>query len=219
MLLALIKRLKNDVAFRIKFMLTVSFWFNLLYSLFLFIVGKFTQSKWFFVISFYYGIFSVMRFLLLQQLISHKKLRSKIKMMRTCGVFLVLINFVVSVMFFILIREKQVIQHHEITVITMATYTFTALTLAIYNSVKYFKKNDHLHFSVKIIGLISASISLVTLTNTMLATFGSGEELLRSIVMPLLSAAVAIFIILCAILLVRKANFDLRMLNNEQERE
>ena len=56
---------------------------------------------------------------------------------------------------------------------------------------------------------------MLTLTNTMLATFGSENELLRSIILPILSGVVAIFIIVCAILMIKKANNDLKVLKNE----
>ena len=217
MFVALIQRIRKDIPYRIKLILCCSFIINLGYALFLFVVGEIASTRWFLVSSAYYGVLAILRIYLFGNLISHKQLVSKIKIMRACGIALIVINLVVSKMMFFLIHENQTIEHHEITVITMATYTFSALILAIYNSVKYLKKNDHLHFSVKIISLISASVSLVTLTNTMLATFGAEEVVLRSIVMPLLSGAVAIFIILSAVTIIRKANLELRKLNNEKE--
>jgi hypothetical protein len=122
-------------------------------------------------------------------------------------------------MMFILIYRNQTIKHHEITVITLATYTFSTLTVAIVNSVRYLRKNDHLHSSIKLISLISASISIVTLTNTMLSTFGEDNQLLRSIILPILSGVVSLFIIACAIMMIRKATLDLQVLKHEKERK
>ena len=118
---------------------------------------------------------------------------------------------------FLLIYGNQFVKHHEITVITLATYTFSALTVAIWGSVKFIKKNNYLFSCVKLINLISASVSLVTLTNTMLATFGQDNALLRSIVLPILSGVVSLFIITTAILMIRKANLDLRVYKNAKE--
>ena len=142
-------------------------------------------------------------------------LRKKILIMRACGYFLLLLNLVVSVMIFLLIYTAPYAKYHEIIVITLATYTFSALTIAIVNIVKYLKKNEYVYSCVKMISLISASVSMLTLTNTMLATFGSENELLRSIILPILSGVVAIFIIVCAILMIKKANNDLKVLKNE----
>ncbi len=217
MLAALFERMKTDAPFRIKLFLCLSFIFNIAYSVFLFIVGRIYASEWFLAISVYYGLLSLSRIFVFLQISTKKRLVSKIKTMRVCGYFLLFINLVFSVMTFILIYGNQSAQYHEITVITLATYTFTSLTVAIINSVKYLRKNDHLHSCAKLISLISASVSIVTLTNTMLFTFGQDEILLRSIVLPLLSGFVAIFIILCAIFMIRKANLDLRTLKNGEE--
>ena len=53
----------------------------------------------------------------------------------------------------------------------------------------------------------------------MLCTFGEGNLLLRSIILPILSGFVAIFIIACAVLMISKANLNLRKLQNAKERE
>ena len=139
--------------------------------------------------------------------------------MRACGCFLVFINLVFSTMMFILIYGNQHVKYHEIIVITLATYTFTSLTLAIINSIKYLRKKDYLYSCAKIIHLISASVSIVTLTNIMLSTFGESNLLLRSIILPVLSGFVSVFIIACAILMMRKANLHLRKLKHGKEQE
>ena len=216
---AFFERIKIDTAFRIKVFLCLSFIFNIAYSIFLFVVGQIYSSKWFFITSIYYGLLSIARIFVYLQISPQKQLISKIKTMRACGCFLLSINLVFSTMMFMLIYGNQYIKHHEITVITLATYTFTSLSMAIINSIKYLRKNDYLYSSAKIISLISASVSIVTLTNIMLSTFGEKNLLLRSIILPILSGFVSIFIIVCAILMIRKTNLDLRKLKNEKERE
>ncbi|MBO5926586.1 MAG: hypothetical protein J6Q38_03400 [Clostridia bacterium] len=213
------ERIKIDTTFRIKLFLCLSFIFNTAYSVFLFVVSQTYSSKWFFVTSIYYGLLSVARIFVYLQISPQKQLVSKIKTMRACGCFLFSINLVFSTMMFILIYGNRYIKHHEIIVIALATYTFTSLTMAIINSIKNLSKNNYLHSCAKIISLISASVSIVTLTNIMLSTFGENNTLLRSIILPVLSGFVSIFIIVCAILMIRKANLDLRKLKNGKERE
>ena len=210
-------RTKRDSAFRIKLFLCLSLVFNLLYSVFLFFVSRANASKWFFVMSVYYGLLCLARAFVLVQVNPRRKLTSKIKTLRVCGFFLLLINLAVSSMMFILIRGEISARYHEITVIALATYTFATLTVAIVGSVKYVRRYDYVYSSVKLISLTSASVSLTTLTNTMLDTFGEDNEQLRSIILPLLSAFVSIFIVVIAILMIRKANLDLRMCKNEKE--
>ena len=167
----------------------------------------------------YYGVlFGVRAFVFFQ--LRQTRLQKKILIMRTCGCFLFLINLVVSSVMFLLIHTAQRIKHHEIVVITLALYTFSTLTLAIVGGIKYFKKNDHIYTCIKVVSLISASVSMVALTNTMLATFG-GDEIttLRKVILPIVSGVVAVFILACAILMIVKANRDLGVLRNEEKRE
>lgn len=206
-----IQRTKNDSDFRVKLFLRLSFVFNLAYATFLFIVSQIRHSNWFFIMSVYYGLLSATRGFILLQINPKKEELKKIKSMKACGSFLLFINLVVSIMMLILIYRYQPVSHHQITVITLATYTFTALTFAIVNTVKYLKQNNHVYSSIKIISLVSASVSLVTLTDTMLATFGDDTTLLRNIILPFLCIFVSVFIVLSAIFMIQKANKDLRI--------
>ena len=205
--------------FRRKTFLCASFVCNAVYALFLLAVSQASFSKWFFVMSIYYGLLAAARIFIFLQVKCEKKLILQIKTMRACGIFLFLINLVVSAMMFFLIYKGGYVKHHEITVIALATYTFSSLTVAIVSSIKQLRKNDYVYACVKAISLISASVSLVTLTNTMLVTFGEENVLLRSIILPLLSGTVAVFIIVSAVFMIRKANLNLRKLGNEQERK
>lgn len=215
MLSTLLKKIKANIEFRIKLVLLVSCIFNVGYAIFLFTVSQVYFSKWFFVMSIYYALLSTARIFMFFEMNFKNPLRKQVLIMRACGYFLLLINLVVAVMVFLLIYTAPYAKYHEIIVITLATYTFSALTLAIVNIVKNLKKNDYVYSCVKVISLISASVSMLTLTNTMLATFGGDNVLLRSIILPILSVVVAIFIIVCAIFMIKKANNELKVLKNE----
>ena len=210
-------KLKNNTDFRIKLFLFLSLIFNLAYALFLFVISQVYYSKWFFVLSVYYDLLFAVRVYIFFQFRTEKDLRKKIRIMRSCGYFLFLLNLVVSVMLFVLIYSTHSMQYHEIIVITLATYTFASLTMAIIGSVKYLKKQDYLCACIKVIRLASVSVSMVALTNTMLATFGENTTLLRSIILPILSGVVAVFIILCALLMIKKANLDSKVVKNEEK--
>ena len=111
MLSSILDRLKRDTHFRIKTFLSLSLAFNVAYSIFLLIVSQIYSSKWFFVMSIYYGLLSSARIFILTQINPEKELRSKITTMRACGYFLLLINIVVSTMMFILIYGNTIIKH------------------------------------------------------------------------------------------------------------
>lgn len=212
------KRIRKDIRFRIKLFLQASIVFNIAYAVWLLVTSQILSSKWFFALSIYYALLSSARIFIYAQIQSQKPLRANVKAMRTCGFFLLGINLAVSTMMFILI-DRFSIQYHEITVITLATYTFSSLSVAIVGNVKHFKRNDYVYSCAKMLSLISASVSLVTLTNTMLLTFGEPNSLLRSILLPILSGVVSVFIIICAIFMIHKANSSLRILKNEKDRQ
>lgn len=215
-------KIKNNTDYRIKFFLLLSLLFNTTYACFLYIVGNIYSSSWFLVMAIYYGLLSCIRAYIFRIIINPEKIlsqKNKAKTMRTCGFSLLLINIVVSVLIFILIYRHTPIKHHEITVITLAVYSFAFLSIAIVGSIKFIKKNDYLYTSLKLIMLVSASISMVTLTNTMLASFGESNEQLRMIILPILSAFVSILIIFTAITMIVKSNKKLRTLHNEKERQ
>ena len=117
---------------------------------------------------------------------------------------------------FVLIYTMRQVRYHEIIVIALATYTFTDLTIAILSTIKYVKKKDYDYSTIKTISLISSVVSMVTLTNIMLATFGSDNEALRKIILPLLCGVVAIFILASAIIMIIKSNSRLRIIRNEK---
>ena len=140
----LFQKIKNNVEFRTKLILLISFICNFGYAIFLFVVSQIYSSKWFFVMSIYYALLSIARIFIFFEINPKNQLRRKILIMRACGCFLLLLNLVVSVMFFLLIDRTATAKYNEIIVISLATYTFSALTLAIINIVKYLKKNDRI---------------------------------------------------------------------------
>lgn len=214
--LTFFQKLKKDFHFRIKVILLFSCVFNVIYSLFLFVSSWIYASRWFLVMSLYYALLSIVRIYTYCRTGPTKREIQKVVIMRNCGYLLFLLNLVVSVMMFVLIYTTRQVRYHEIIVIALATYTFTDLTIAILSTIKYVKKKDYDYSTIKTISLISSVVSMVTLTNIMLATFGSDNEALRKIILPLLCGVVAIFILASAIIMIIKSNSRLRIIRNEK---
>ena len=213
--MTLLERIKRDTNFRTKSFLFCSLVLNFSYALFLFLISRLYNSPWFFITAVYYAFLFLIRFFMFLQVNSKQPLQKKIKTMRTCGYFLFLINVAVSIMIYILIFAEKPVKHHEITVITIAVYVFSSFTVSIIGSIRYVKQKLHVYSCVKVISLISASVSMITLTDTMLITFGEGNIMLRQIILPILSFYVSVLIIVCAIIMITKANSNIRSLQNE----
>ena len=207
----------SDAHFRLKTFLTLTLIFNVAYSIFLFTVGSTNGSKWLIVSSIYYLLLFVIRLYILIKIENPTSRKQEILTMQLSGEYLLLINLAIATLMQYIIYSDNQVYYHEIVVITIATFTFLSLTLAVIGYVKFLNKNDYLYVSVKLISLTSASVSLVTLTNTMLLTFGNGNSLLRSIILPLLCIAVYLFIIFLAITIIKKSNLALKELKNEEK--
>ena len=219
MFLPFLKRVKHELDFRTKLFLVSSCIGNIVYACFLFIVSRLTASKWFFTLSIYYALFSLSRIFIFTQMRPTQTQHANILTMLICGVFLLLINLAVSTITFILLFGNPQVEQHEITVITLATYTFSTLTVAIIGCVKYLKRNDYVFSCAKIFSLISASVSLLPLTNTMLTTFGERDTHLRNALFPILCLAVACFITICAVYMICRAYLDWKDIHHEEKRE
>ena len=146
-------RLKKDVHFRVKLFLCLTLCFNGLYSVFLVAVGKIYLSKWFFAIAIYYGLLFLVRLVLFLSIKQISDKVSRLKLLRFCGYFLLLINLAVSTMMFILVSGNRQMQYHEITVITLAVYTFGSLTIAIIGNIGLLKRYNQTYLCIKIMKL------------------------------------------------------------------
>ena len=213
----LILRVRRDDDFRIKLLLLLSLIFDAVYSVFLFLIGRSNASWWFLVMPLYYGLLFFVRMFIFSMISNERKPLKGLRVMRLCGIFLLFINLAVAFMMLVLIRENEGKVYNEIIVIALAAYTFFALTLAIIESVGQFRRQNYIYFCAKLMNLICASVSMTTLTDIMLSTFGDGDMQLRHAILPLLCVAVSIFIVLSAMLMIRKANYDMRVIENEEK--
>ncbi len=93
----------------------------------------------------------------------------------------------------------------------LAAYTFTAFSVAVVNIIKYRKYNSPVFSASKAISLASASVSMLTLTSTMLTTFGSGNDMeFRRLMTGLIGGAVSIFIITMAVYMIVQSTKKLK---------
>ena len=99
-------------------------------------------------------------------------MQTELKKYRACGVVFLVMNLALVLIIFFMVYWNRSFEHHMITAIAMAAYTFTAFTVAIVNVVKYRKYNSPVFSASKAISLAAALVSMLTLESTMLTTFG-----------------------------------------------
>jgi len=143
----------------------------------------------------------------------------ELKKYRACGIVLLIMNLTLALMIFFMVYWNRTFHHHEITTIALAAYTFTALTFAIINTVKYRKYNSPVYSASKAISLASACVSMLTLESTMLTTFGDGTMRLtgRRILLGISGGAISVFIIAMAIYMIVKGTKKIKLLRAVKE--
>ena len=138
---------------------------------------------------------------------------------RACGIVFLLMNLTLSLMVFFMVYWNRTFNHHEITTIAMAAYTFTAFTMAIVNIVKYRKYNSPVYSASKGVSLAAACVSMLTLESTMLTTFDDGtmDLLTRRLFLGISGGVISVFIIVMAIYMIIQSNKKLRQLKELKE--
>ena len=178
-------------------------------------LGIYHGSAWFCSLAAYYATLATMRLFLVRHTMRHKpgeQMRQELTRYRTCGWVFLLMNIALSGMMFYMIYENREVRHSEITTITMAAYTFTTLTMAIVNVIRYRKLGSPAVSAAKAISLAAACVSMLTLENTMLTTFRSETMTPEKTRMFLAfsGGAVSIFIIAMAVYMIVQANRKLK---------
>lgn len=173
--------------------------------------GIYHRSPWFYSLAAYYAMLAVMRFFLVRHTLRHRpgeELRRELIRYRACGWIFLLMNLALSVMMLDMIRENRVMRHHEITTIAMAAYTFTTLTVAIVNVIRYRKYQSPALSASKAISLTAACVSMLTLENTMLTTFGGTQMQpgTRMLFLGFSGGAISVFIIVMAVYMIAQSS-------------
>ena len=203
-----IKRYFSDVNLRINISLYGSLVWNVAFAIFQLGLGFYHGSFWFYSMAAYYVMLAVMRFFLLKHTRHYKadeEVQMQIKKSTICAWLLLAMNLALALIIFFIVYWNRTFNHHMITTIALAAYTFFTFSFAIVNLVKYKKYKSPVYSTAKIITLIAASVSMLTLETTMLTTFGTNEgPLFNQLMLSLTGAAVIVFAITMAIIMLVK---------------
>ena len=215
------RRWREDARLRVKLSLYASLAWNTLYGIFQLWLGFYHHTFWFLSLGAYYIFLAVMRFFLAHHTARYsprERMRSELKRYRACGIVLLFMNLALALIVFFMVYWNRTFDHHMITAIAMAAYTFTALATAIVNVVKYRKYQSPVYSASKAISLAAACVSMLTLESTMLTTFGDGEINTR-LMLGLTGGAVVAFIVVMAIYMITRATKQLKKIKERDTNE
>ena len=171
------RRWQDDTRLRVNVSLYGLLAWNALYGIFQLWLGFYHHTFWFYSLGAYYICLGVMRFFLARHTTRYapgERMQTELKKYRACGIVFLVMNLALALIIFFMVYWNRTFEHHMITAIAMAAYTFTALTTAIINVIKYRKYNSPVFSASKAISLAAALVSMLTLESTMLTTFSKG---------------------------------------------
>ena len=215
-------RWQDDTRLRVNVSLYGSFAWNSLYGLFQLWLGFYHRTFWFYSLGAYYICLAVMRFFLVRHTRKYapgEKMQAELVKYRACGNVFLIMNSALTLIIFFMVYWNRTFEHHMITAITMAAYTFTALTTAIINVVKYRKYNSPVFSASKAISFAAACVSMLTLTSTMLTTFNDGtiDAFTQKMMLGGVGLAVSGVIVVMAIYMIVNGTKKLKQIKNEVE--
>ena len=196
-------KLKANKRYRIVFFAICGFVINLLFALYNGALGIIFRSTWFLSLCAYYTVLSSMRFGTVLQ--DRRNISTEKFIARFCGVMLIVLALVLSGSVYLSLAADIAVKHQEIIMLTIATYTFYKVVLAIINTVKVRKENSLLLSSIRNIGCADAAVSILSLQRSMLVSFGAMEREDIFLMNVLTGAGVFLIIVLLGITLIVKS--------------
>ena len=187
---------------------TFSLFINLLYALYNGGLGIVNQSIWFITMCAYYTILSTLRFSVVlcgRKSNSNSSCDIEYFVMKVAGGLLVILSLVLTGIVYVSLTEAIVAKYDTVVMITIATYTFYKITMAIIRSVKQRANPSPLLAVIRSIGSADAAASALTLQKSMFATFGQTADTAKAHMMNILTgAAVCLFIFTLGIITILK---------------
>ena len=146
--------------------------FNFVYAVGNCAIGFITHSWWFITMGAYYTVLATTRFSVLKiKRKANENLNMEFFAKRITGILLLILSFcLIGVNILSIIMEKGT-KFHKIIMITIATYTFTKISIAIIGLVKSKQQASPVITTLRNISFADAVVSIYTLQRSMLVSF------------------------------------------------
>lgn len=172
------ERFFADYTFRTLMTTAPSFLINVIYTIYNGALGILNQSVWFITMAVYYSLLGLMRYRAvsagrkISRMEDREMIRKKeLSVIKTDGILLLALNFALTGVILLTIAQDTARRYSEVVVISIATYTFYKIIMAVVNMVKVRKTRSPVLITIRNIGTADALVSMLTLQATMLASF------------------------------------------------
>ncbi len=177
----------------------VSLILNFIYAFYNGALGILTRSSWFVALCVYYLLLSLMRFFVV---ISKKK---DYLIMKPIGFLLTALSLVLSVIIYVNLSQNIVSKYSTVTMIAIATFTFTKLSVCIKNAIQHKKGNTVILKVTRNIRYCEVAVSIFTMQRSMIVSFGDMPQRDEYFLNIMTGTLVFIFTLVMGISLITKA--------------
>ncbi|MCM1182595.1 MAG: hypothetical protein NC337_04380 [Roseburia sp.] len=175
-----VNRYFREAVFRTEAALYQGFFINFFYAGVKLFSGIYYKSVWFVTLAVYYILLAVMRLSLLHYVRNGKRAggskASEWRRYRLCGIMLLFMNFALSGIIVLVVRQNSGFEYPGMLIYVMALYTFYATITAIWNVIKFRRYGRPVLSAAKVISLTAALVSMLSLETAMLTQFGAAED-------------------------------------------
>ncbi len=205
---ALGKRLMEDTRYRVIFAATVSLCFHLAYAVYHGVLGLISCSWWFTALWGYYTILGMTRFYVV---LYERKSKAALSLdperfvMMVSGFLLLALGCTLAGVNYMSLSDSIATQYDEITMITIAAYTFCKITMSILRAARQRGDPSPLLATVRRIGYAEVAVSVLTMQRSMLVSFGEMEASKIYLMNALTGAGVYLFINLLGIVMIKES--------------
>lgn len=197
-------RLIEDKRYRVIVKSVLSLVFNLMFAFYNGILGVLSSSLIFVASSVYYLLLSAMRF---SAVLLNRKGKKQNDRLIVCivGVMLIILSVVFHIMVIVSMKYKTAALYGTVTMIAIATFTFTKITMAVITAVKHNGEKSKLFKAVNAIRYSEVAVSLLTMQQSMLVSFEGADEKTSVILNACTGAGVCFFILILGIITLKNS--------------
>ncbi len=197
-------RLITDKRYRVISKAVCSLIFDLLFAFYNGILGVLSSSLIFIASACYYLLLSGMRFSAVFFERKRKKQNERLTA-SLVGIMLIILSVIFHVMVIVGMKNKTAVVYGKITMIVIATFTFTKITVASVSAVKHRGESSRLYKSINSVRYSEVAVSLLAMQKSMLVSFEGADEKSALILNAFTGAAVCFFILALGVLTLKNA--------------
>ena len=213
-------RFLGDVRFRTEISLYIGFLINLLYIVMKMASGIYYRSVWFISIAVYYILLAFMRFLLFRRgktRTAGNHLEGELKRYRMCGILLLLMNQALIGIVVFMVHQNKSYDYPGVLIYAMAAYSFYCVIVAGVNVIKFRRHGSPVLSAAKVISLVSAMVSILSLETAMVTRFGDQDDFaFRQIMTGATGGGVCTLVLGIAVYMIVKSSLQLKKINNTE---